>query len=85
MFAKKHAPLIVVGALAIGGIVVLVVNQPHAGGPVASTMADLRAMHADVHVGTREILAVAGLASPTATTSRPAPTDARASGSTTAR
>jgi Flp pilus assembly protein TadD len=53
--AWKHAPLIAVGVAWAAGLAVLATRQPSHGGPVTFTTADIRAMHADVHVGTREV------------------------------
>jgi hypothetical protein len=51
----KHALLGLLGLAWASGLAVLATRQPSQAGPVAFTMADVRAMHADVHVGTREV------------------------------
>ena len=58
----KHAPLLGVGVAWAVGIAVLATRQPGQAGPVPTTMADIRAMHADVRVGAREVRGEARLA-----------------------
>ena len=58
----KHAPLVAVGLAWIALLVFLATHQPDRHGPSVFTSADIRAMHAEVRVGEREVRGNARLA-----------------------